>query len=71
MSQTEKIEGINFKDERVSISQMCKSKVELEILYQQWAGHLDGFREDELYIEISRSEIIEIAKSFGIRGDEL
>lgn len=45
--------------------------IELEVTYQQWGGHINGYSEEEKTVNINKQDAIAIAKALGVTAEDL
>ncbi len=60
-----------FSDSRVSFECVKDEVITIETTYMQWGGDLQGFFEEELYIDYSKDDLIAMCKALGVTAGDL
>jgi hypothetical protein len=48
-----------------------ESCIYLDVEYDEWTGHLDGYKKSELTIMLSKDDAVAIARKFNLSEDDL
>lgn len=59
-----------FSDSKVSIEGASCGVLELGVTYEQWQGHIEGWSEDDLSVEIRREDLKAMAKALGMTAED-
>lgn len=60
-----------FYDNGVTYSHSSNSEVFIDVEYEQWGGHLNGYSTEETTMMIAKSDVIAMAKHFKLTADDL
>lgn len=60
-----------FYDNDVKYSHSSNSEVFIDVEYEQWGGHLNGYSTEEATVMIAKSDVIAMARHFKLTADDL
>jgi len=65
------IDKHDWFDNDISHSHNSNSEVFIDVEYDQWGGHLNGFSKEDKTVMINKSDVIALAKHFNLTAHDI